>query len=277
MKKLRKIHNTDYYKAEFIMADPKFIKFVDTLIKTFSKFGCPIPAKGFKSYKEYLKWNDKYFDSRSNIEYSEEFKNKIDKITGGKDSWGDKEQSKIEKLQHEELPPVYGSAIEDLLRRYDIGRKDKNYRRFKDFIIEYIFFNKREFTNTPLIITWKRNEKTREAELFIKILPHTRKEDLEKLWPIIKEEQASLPKYKVKHKEYKNFHRDLEIYNIYKNFRKKPTSKYKRDKCWYNERTDHETEKVIGEKYGISSWGTIRAIVGNIEKLKKSVGFKDTP
>jgi len=277
MKKLRKIHNLDYYKAEFIMADPKFIRFVDQLIKIFNKFSCPIPNSGFKNYKEYLNWNDKYFSIRSKVEHSEEFKNKIRKITKGKDRWGIEEQEKIEKLEEKELLPVYSSAIDDILRGYNIKRKDKNYRRFKDFIIEYIFFNKREFTNTPLIITWKRNKKTCEAELFIKILPHTRKEDLEKMWPIIKEEQASLPKYKVKHKEYKNFHRDLEIYNIYKNFRKKPTSKYKRDKCRNNKRADYETEKVIREKYKISSWGTIRNIVGNIEKLKKSVGFKDSP
>ena len=257
------------------MADSKFNKFIDQLIKKFSKFGCPIPKKGFKNYKEYLEWNDEYFSVRSRIEHSDEFKSKIFKITGGKNNWGIEEQKKIEKLEKKELPPVYGSDINKLLREYNINRKDKNYRKFNDFVIEYIFFNKREFSDTQLIITWKRNEKTHEAELFIKILPHTRKEDLEKLWPIIKEEQANLPKYKAKHKEYKNFHRDLEIYNIYKNFRKNPTSKYEGYKCVLNKRADYETEKEICEKYGISSWGTIRNIVGNIEKLKKSVGFKD--
>ena len=71
MKKLRKIHNLDYYKAEFIMADPKFIRFVDQLIKIFNKFSCPIPKSGFKNYKEYLNWNDKYFSIRSKVENSE--------------------------------------------------------------------------------------------------------------------------------------------------------------------------------------------------------------
>lgn len=276
MKKVRIIHNLDYYKAEFIMADPKFNDFIGQLMKKFSDFGCPVPEKGFKNYKEYLEWNDKYFDAISKIEYGPEFKNKINKITGGNSSWGIEEQEKIEELRDKELPPIYGSDIGYMLEEYGISRKDKSYRKFADFIIEYIFFKKREFIDSQLVITWKRDEKTSEAELFIKILPHTRKEDIEKIWPMIKKEQAYLPKYKVKHKEYKNFHRDLEIYNIYKDFSKKPTSKYKMENCYLlNKRVDYETEKLIREKYGISSWGTIRNIVANIEKLKKSVGFKE--
>jgi len=275
MKQVRKIYDLDYYKVQLIIDGSKFKKFVNELISKFTKFGCPIPNDGFKGYKEYLQWNDKYFNKRAEIESSEEFKDKICKITGSKNRWGRDEQDKIDELKDRELPPIYGEAIKELLIDRGVQRGDKNYDSFKDFVMQYIFFNKREFTNSPLIIKWQRNDRLKENELLIKILPNTRKEDLEKIWPIIKEEQKDLPNFKIKNKQYKNFHRDLEIYNIYKNLRKNPTSKYKKAKCPLNKRADYETAKIIREKYGISSWGTIRYIVNNIEKLKKSVGFKE--
>lgn len=155
MTKNRKIYDQDYYKIQLIINDPKFKNAIKKLTKTFADFGCPIPEKGLKSYKDYMKWNDKYFNKRAKIEYSRIFKDKINKITSGKDSWGAEEQEIIEKLRNKELPPVYGEDINNLLNEFGIHQKHKNYKNFRDFITEYLFYGTGSWTILELICCYK--------------------------------------------------------------------------------------------------------------------------
>ncbi|NMB48541.1 hypothetical protein GYA13_03830 [Candidatus Kuenenbacteria bacterium] len=275
MNKSKKIYDADYYKVQMIIDNPVFKKAINNLINQINKFGLWAPENGFKTYKEYFEWNKKYFDNYAKIENSEEFKNKVLKITKGEKRWGEKEQCQIEDLRDKELPPVYGSVINDLLYQFGISSKDEQHKKFHDFIIEYIFFKKTEFSNPNLQITWKLNHNTRQMELFIQILRCTRKQDLENAWEFIRREQRGLPEFKSKNKEYKNFHRDLEIYSAYKLLRKQPTSKYKRASCAFNKRVDQQIKLKFMDKYGIEKWGTIRSIVKNMENFKKNVGFNE--
>lgn len=241
MKAKKSIYDEDYYKIQLIINDEKFKKKINQLTKTFAVFGCPIPESGFNNYKQYLAWNDKYFTKRSKIEQSKKFIVKINKIIKNKQQWSEKEQIMIDELKTKELPPIYGENINNILQDYGITKKDKNYDRYRNFIIEYIFFDGKEYSNAPLNIKCKRDKKTRKVEMFIQIFSHTRKEDLENAWPIIKEQQKLLPKCKNKNKEYKNFYRDLEIYNIYKLLQETlPKSKQKGNKIYNNKRPDKE-------------------------------------
>lgn len=272
--KRRNIYDEDYYKIQFILNDRNFKRKINLLTETFAAFGCPIPKDGFNNYKQYLTWNDKYFSIRGKIEQGKKFTAEINKITKGKKQWSEKEQRKINELEKKELPPIYGENIDNILRYHGITKEDKKYNRYRDFIIEHIFFSRNEYNNAPLVIKCKRDGKTREVKMFMQIFSHTRKEDLENAWPVIKEQQKFLPKCKNKNKEYKNFHRDLEIYSIYRTFQKTlPKSKQKGVNLDDNKRVDDETCKKINKKYGDMNWETIRKIVSDVEKIKRSCGL----
>lgn len=137
MKNGRKIYNENYYRAQLIINDPKFKNLIKKLLKAFSELGCPVSKDGFKTYKEYFEWSDKYLSKRAKIEYSKSFKNKKAKITSGRISWSDKEQKQIEILENKELPPMYGENIDKLLFDLGLQRKEKYYSSLKDFIIGY--------------------------------------------------------------------------------------------------------------------------------------------
>lgn len=270
--KKKKIYDLDYYKFQFIINDQKFIKRIERLKQLFAGFGCPIPTHGLPDYKAYLSWNGHYFSVLAKLEQSKTFQNKIKKITGGSNSWGSQTQDEIEELKEKELPPIYGGFIRRLLAEYGITDDDSNYSRFYDYVIGYIFLNVTEFTNAPIAIHRKSNPKTKKMELFVQIFAHTRKEDVGDIWPIIKNYQKYLPTVKHKNKEYKNFHRDLDIYNTYKSLQN--PSRKKGANLHDNKRADEETNNLIVEKYGQNmTWESIRKIVSNIEKLRKKSGL----
>jgi len=267
----RKIYNQNYYKIQIMIKNPKFKKNINKLIKSFDRFDCSIPKEGFKSEEEYLAWNDKYFAKRSKIINGKEYKEKLKKVIGDKKKWNSEEQEQIEKIKEKELPPVYGEEIRKILSLFNIMRKDKDYKKIRNFIIGYIFFNKKEYSEPLCELHMKKNEKTRELELLLRIMPYTKKEDITISWPLIKEAQQDLAQYKERNKPFKNFERDVEIYHLYKKLRK--NKKYKKGKgenIYYNNRADQEVCSFVYDKYGDDlSWEAIRKIVSNIDKLMK--------
>jgi hypothetical protein len=107
----REIYDQNYYKAQELLRNPWFRRKILWLKNKFKEIGCHIPKEGFIALKEYLSWADLYWKARGEIERGPAFREKIAKITGGKDSWGTNEMRQIEDLKLKFLPPVYGEVF----------------------------------------------------------------------------------------------------------------------------------------------------------------------
>ncbi len=265
----REIYDQNYYKAQEMLRNPWFKKNISSLKNKFRDFGCPIPKKGFKTLKEYMDWNqNQFWKSYFDTEKSSKFQAKLNKITGGKKSWGTKEQDQIEKLKLKLLPPIYGETYDEILEKFNINRKD---RGFRDFLERHIFFNKDTYFTPLFSINWIRNKKTNKMELFVKLNGHTRKEDLINGWDFIAKEQKDLPDYTGKNKKWENFKRDNEIYELYLKLRKKRNFKRaQKDES----AIDAMIYQEIRKKHYELSFSSIRSIVSRVKAFR--VASKET-
>jgi hypothetical protein len=215
--KARKVYDKDYYRAQVMLKDPWFIEKINFLKKRFSYVGCPIPKGGFKTYKQFEKWSDKYWDIRRTMINSDEYKFKINEITKGKIKISSEEYDLVEKFKDDYLPPVYGENFREILGHFDI---DKDEGRFASFLESYLFFNKKEYRDTVIKTKLSRDNKKGETEMFIQIFKYTKKEDIINNWNFVVDMQKSLQGYLGKSKKWESFDRDIEIYNLYKRYKK---------------------------------------------------------
>lgn len=257
----RKIYDENYYRAQVMLADIWFIKKTAWLKKRFRDVGCPVPPKGFKKYHQYQTWLKKYWDVHSKMSCSKEFLDKKKAITGVKKEISFAELSAIEKLEADFLPPRFGSIFGDILEHSGIDRYDRKFHEFLEF---YIFLGKTEFSEPLLNVQWTRNKKTDQAELFIQIFGHTKKEDIEKNWDFIAHEQKQLSSYLGKNKKWESFDRDIEIYTLYKKLREEGT---KRRNVW-----DTLDKRIYAELHSKYKSLTIEQIRNIISKTAKRLG-----
>ena len=275
MKKVRTIYDSDHYKMQLLTQSEIFIHKISKLKNSFKKVHCPIPKKGFSTYKDYLNWKDEYLLKINEIENSKELKEKINKITKNNEKIGPDEYYQIESLKEKTLPPIIEKYIGDILEANGILRKDKNYEKCQLFLMMHIFLGQENFSNPVLVFKQMRNRGTDQMELFVQILPNTRKEDVINAWPLIRRNQKMMPGHKDKIKEYKKFKRDLDIYNIYKKFQRESKAKPEKKSMAHDNRIDNKTYKQIKDKYGEMSWESIRKVVSNMEKFTKKVKVKE--
>ncbi len=259
----REIYDQNYYNAQEMLLNPWFQKKILWLKNKFRDFGCPIPKEGFKTLKEYMDWNqNQFWKSYFDTEKSSKFQAKLNKITGGKKSWGTKEQDQIEKLKLKLLPPIYGETYDEILEKFNINRKD---RGFRDFLERHIFFNKDTYFTPLFSINWIRNKKTNKMELFVKLNGHTRKEDLTNGWDFIANEQKSLPDYMGKNKKWITFERDNGIYEIYLKLKKQKNFKRSKDT---GESIDTLIYIEIRKKHYSLTLSTIRSIIHRVKNFR---------
>lgn len=251
----RKIYHQNYYRAQAILRDPWFKEKAAWLKKRLSDAGCPLPARPFKTYREFLKWNDTFWKRFSEIEHSPEFIKEKERITGGKDRISIEEYSELEDLREQLLPPMYGQVFRDILNYFRIGKDDD--AGFRDFLEHYFFYGKTEYSTSLFAISFKRNEKTDEFELFVRIYGHTKKEDIVRDWEWIAQEQKRLKDYVGKNKAWETFNRDMEIYDLYKALREE--SGKKRHKKWQS--TDMWIYSDLHDRYPDLTTENIRTIV----------------
>jgi len=257
-----------HYQVKMMMGDQYFKDSIDQLLNRFESFNCPVPRDGFKKYDEYSKWNDKYWNKFAEIRYGKKYKDNFKRITQEKKSWGLDVQNKIEEFENNFLPPIYGRYFEEILNHFNIVNNRKG---FHDFLINYVFFKKTEYPHPSFNITWRRNKKSNEPELYLRIFGYTKKEDIEKYWPEIEKEKKMLPDYHGKSKERKNFDRDLQIFKLYKEIKSRKTaiSKNKGEEIYCNKRIDEEIYSIINGQYGDLEWENIRKIITKMRRLEE--------
>ncbi len=270
MKKSRTIHNRQHYQLKAVLKNPDFRDRIKWLESQFVRFDCPVPAMGFSNYDDYLLWNDKWWEKYAKVRKDPAFVAAYDKITGGKESWGEPEQRKIEELEDASLPPICGEYFERIIREFPVDLLKEEY---EEFLVHHVFFKKIIYTEPPFGLRWARNKKTNKVELMIIITKNTKKEDLIRHWPIIANEQKELPGYAIKTKEWKTFDRDTYIYWVYQELRKG-----RKEKRAINgfQSLDYKIYAMYKYKYGEEiSIETIRQIISRTKKrLEVSVTDK---
>lgn len=212
-KKQRTVYNQPYYQAQAMIRESWFIERVDWLRKRFDEVGCPVPIEGFATNDEYEVWREIYWNRYTEMNKSEEYKAKQFAISGGKEKLSYEEFMALEDLRDTYLPPMYGGVFREILEHYKLDHKDQQFKYFLEF---YVFRGRRELPQSNFSIRLARHHRTNELELLIKIKGFTKKEDIMAGWDFIAKEQKHLPDYQGKSKEWVEFERDLEIYNLYK-------------------------------------------------------------
>jgi len=215
--KKRVIFSHDYNKMQAMIRDSWFTEKVAWLKNRFMEVGCPLPPKGFKRYKQYLTWNDRYWKRYSEMLQLDEYLDGCLKITRGNELISAKEYEGLQDFNQKFLPPVYGEIYSEILHYYGLPT---NNDYFRDFLESYIFFGKTDCTLSPFGVCAIRNKKTNKPELFVRIYSHTRKEDILNHWDFIAKEQKnffnSASESIGKNKAWEEIDRDIEVYNLYK-------------------------------------------------------------
>ncbi len=229
----RIINNSIYNRTQILIQDPEFKKSIIKLKKGFTQLGCPIPKGGFKTEKEFEKWKDKYFKLRQ------------------------------DKTKHVEF---YQGVFDEILKQNNLDLKNKTYR---DFLISYLFFNKKEIESVRAYVKVTLNKKSKEEELYIRILPNTILDDIKKIWPIInKEKQIVFKSQRLKPKIWERRKMDIDIYNTWNKFKKIKLSERKKV-YGPDARLEILVQRELGGKYGKLSFESIRQSVNRVKKHKK--------
>ncbi len=266
MPKNQKILDDFYYKTRIIINDPYFQKSVSFLLEKLKKFNIAVPDNGFDNDEECKKWREKYWNKFDEIANSKEYKEQLKKITKNKRSYDSKTKEKVDELRERMFPPVYKNYIDKIIGYYNIDKK--YHKKFKEFVLNYIFFKRDDFPHTNFSIKFERNKKTGEIELYVRIFGYTTKKDITKNWSIIEKEKKLLKDYHGKNKEKESFERDLEIYKLYKELKKDRKTKKGKGYNIYNEkRLDEEIWNIIHDKYNDLEWENIRKIISKMNKL----------
>lgn len=254
----RVVHDQNHYKAQAMLRDQWFQEKIGWLKSRFREVGCPLPKRPFKTYKEYMAWNDVFWQRYAEMEKTPEYLEAKLRITGNKEKMSSKEYYEIEDFREKFLPPVYGAIYREILEHYEIDPKD---RGFHDFLERHIFFGRDYYPTSLFRISWIRNEKLKKMELFVQIEPHTKLADIQEYWSQIVEEQKRFPNFSGKNKAWEDFERDLEVYNLYKKLK---GSGSKRNTS--NSALDKEIFYEISKKYPKITITNIRTIVSRTRK-----------
>jgi uncharacterized protein (DUF433 family) len=251
-------HDTDFNKIQFIFRDEWFLNVLAEMKSYFVGFGCSIPDGGFKAYKEYLDWQDRYWRRRSEIGQNEEYKNARLEITGGKERISSEEYQRLESLDSRLLPRPYGEFFSEILEHYGINKKEKY---FRDAIEFYIFLGIRELPKSNLNLKWIHH-KDGTYDLCIQIYGRTKKEDVLKNWKWITMHQKKMPDYIGKDKTWETMDRDMEIYQLYKKLKEKNAGKRQTSVS----SVDIQIYAKLHSKYPELTTDNIRAFISKTKK-----------
>jgi hypothetical protein len=213
------VYNQQYYKIQALLKNKEFQADVRWLKDEFDRFGVPIPDDGFTSYKDYEEWNVMFWEVFSIREQSADVKELWKKYANPEDNkihTGEK-YDKYQEEKAELVPPVYGDYLRSLASKHDF---DYNNKDIREFLMSYVFFGRSELLEPLFMVSHKRNQKTNDWEMFIRVYPWTTKDDIVENWNVVNEEQARYPTHMKRNQPWSNFDRDYEILMLYEYARK---------------------------------------------------------
>lgn len=175
------IYDKRYYAFQAFLYNPKVIKTIQNIKSKLKKYKLEIPNNYFKSLPELNQWQKRY-----------------------------KEKTLKEiNRQNSDFPNIT-KELSKLLKQNKLLTKDYlfNLKLFFNFGLN-------KFLRELFIINMNPNKITNEPELWVRLFPYTRVEDLRNNWDIIKLHQQQLPDYKEKYKSKPQFDKRLGVYYIY--------------------------------------------------------------
>lgn len=252
------IYDNKYYQAKIIVENDTCLTIINWLKNRFSSFNCPIPDDGFKSLGDFLAWQNKIRMIRQEMINDKDIVEKINNT-------GHNNDHDFIYPGDDIFPPVlFHNYFEMILDRCGIT---KNRNIYSKMLFDYLIFGHKDIIQPLFEMNYKKNEGTKELELWIKVNGNTRREHIIKHWPEIAQWQKSLPDYRGKNKEDLNFDIKKDVYKKYKDI--KSTQRiFKKDENVYNNiRADKEVSSYVFEKYDKdASWENIRKIVHEYKK-----------
>lgn len=175
-RKTRLIYDRKYYQVEKISHDKHFQGRINDLRGRFASFDCHIPKNGFTSNDEYDDWHNKLIVKRRELRGKKSYINAVKKITGGRATWGQKEQDQLQELEDTKLPPItYLYDLEEILDDFGLNPKDRN---DMNWIEGYMFFNRKAYMHPTPIYKLVR-DKNNEWELWVRVFGYTRASDID--------------------------------------------------------------------------------------------------
>lgn len=230
-KQARPVYTTDYYRLEKLVSSSEFEKKVRWLRSEYEKAGCPLPDKPFETYREYEAWLKLFWEQHMNAEYA--------------------------KMKE---PITPGQFLEDRLYEAKLDHRNPKY---KEFLMFHVFLGRPHLLERAFDLLWMRVKPTDDPKLFIQLMPHTKKEDIEAHWGDIAKEIRRLPGYIGKSKQWESSERDFEVYDEYKRLRE-ASGRKRAANSWQS--VDKWVYSELHEKHPELTASNIRAIVARTRK-----------
>ena len=255
----KKIYDRTYNKMKMLLTKDSFLKEIEKIRENYN-----IPSTGFdglKKTKDFKRWSD---------EMEEKFRPVKEKVQFVKIN------SQTKQVE-ERSKSVYFSKFEESLADTIELLILKKFHLNEDFLEPMrwlILHNNLEYATNSFEMVLKQNQKGKN-ELWLKILPHTKKRDIIQLWDRIKLFQQYLPNYRGKLKEWTTIERDYKIYNLYKKYRRELGLRKRAENLTNllegKQPIDHYIYSKISKKYTNISLSNIRKIISRFKKK-----FSDT-
>lgn len=276
-KELEPIYSSDYYRMEKLIKSHRFQTRLRELRALWKKWGVPMPEKGFERVNEYYAWREHLLAVYNKNLQSEDVARAMKRVDDDPSFSAMEKYWRQAEVRDELSPPLPWSIIEQLLKESNLDPKNEKYRHF---LTVYIFLRQPHLSEAFFSMLWKRNEKTDEMELFLKLEPHTKREHILAFWDKIAAEQKKLPGYRGKNKARKSFERDLHIFDVYQDIKSGVSGKRvsKRERyfgidalVW--QRLREENKKA----FECLTLAQVRKSIGRISALNKVTPAKQTP
>ena len=249
----KKIYDKIYNKIKILLTKKSFLKKIEKIRENYN-----MPITGFKKPEDFFKWSDKMEKGRF-----KPVKTKVQSLEMNSKTKQIKNKSK--STYFSKLEEKLADDIETtILKKFRLDNEE-----FLEPIRWLVLYNNLDYVTDAFKIKLKKNQNGGN-ELWLKILPHTKKQDIVQLWNRIKLFQQYLPDYRSRIKEWTTIERDFEIYSLYKKYRKKLGLRKRAKTIKYLLQTEMPIDNYISEKikkkYPNITLSNIRKIISRFKK-----------
>ncbi|MFH1353761.1 MAG: hypothetical protein ABIH36_00570 [bacterium] len=257
---------------KILVSDKHFQARVREARETWAKCGVPVPGPGrIRGYGAWLRKLRAVFRKTQN---GEEIARALKSINNQAISENEKMRQRL-KVWRTMLPPSPEAVIDHLLQDFGF---DPNNTRYRLFLITHIFFHREDFTEPFSLPVLKRNEKTGEMELYLKLDSHTKKKRILAHWDLIKMQLKTLPGYRARNRRWETFERDLQIYDAYRQVQQELADEAKRkefDTHRVDELVWRRLNKINSLRFGNMSFEQLRKAKSRVAALGYPVKDKE--
>lgn len=213
MVKQKPIYSPDYYRMKILVSDKSFQARVRDARQAWARWDVPVPGPDSGRTGGYSAWLGRLRAAIIKAEDSEAMARAMERISNDQTiSENEKMQQRFEAWRTM-LPPSPNSVIDGLLEDFGLDPKDIRYRLF---LITHIFFHREDFIEPFSLPTLKRNERTGEMELYLKLDSYSKAKRVLENWDLIESSLKMLPGYRSRNRRWVTFERDLQIYKVYR-------------------------------------------------------------